>query len=97
MGVAFGHVLPDLLAVLQLERGDAAPLPFDGEFQPDKEQTKFGRQRGRRAYPVRSDESPYFRAGFGVEAINIAVIAAEINFAVVERRGSTRDSCVPWH
>src|SRR5580700_10333777 len=87
MGVAFGHVLPYLLAVLQLECNDAAALPLDCEFQPDKEQTKFGRQCRRRAYPVRSDKAPHFRTTFRVEAINIPVIAAKIDLAAVERRG----------
>src|SRR5579864_6544083 len=86
MGVAFGHVLPDLLAVLQFQRGDAAPLPFHSEFQPDKEIPEFGGERGRRAYPVRFGKSPHFHAGYSVEAVNVSVIAAKVNSAVMKSR-----------
>ncbi len=61
-------------------------FPSTANSSPIKSRPEFGRQRGRRAYPVRADESPHFRAGFGVEAIHVPVIAAEINLAVMNRR-----------
>jgi len=56
MRVAFGHVLPDSFTVLQLQCRDAASLSFHTEFQPDKEIPEFGRERRRRAYPIRFRE-----------------------------------------
>ena len=61
-------------------------LPSTANSSPIKRQAEFGRQRGRRAYPVRFGEAPHFPAGFRVEAINIPVIAAKINSAVMQRR-----------
>src|SRR5579871_2371200 len=85
MGVAFRHVLPNFFAGVHAQRGDAAAFSLHRELQADKEHAQLRGESRRGPDPIGADKSPQFASGFGIKAINVAIVTAEIDFSFTQR------------
>ena len=61
-------------------------FPSTANSSPINSRPSSGASAGDEPYPIRAGESPHFLAGHSVEAIDIPVITAKINSAVMKRR-----------
>ena len=83
MQVFANRELPDLRPRAHVEGGEAPPSARHLVLESNEEEIEVGRQRGRGPYPVGTGESPVLTAVLGVETVDVAIVAAEVDPAGV--------------